>query len=124
VLALEPHPQRAIIPVHFIAQDPRRGESAREGARQHRLRQLRLRVERDHLGDPGFAAPRFYSSAVWFGVATARRNRYEQMFTDMVRQFDAGCLERDRITQRLINDRRFADIPAATANLPKEMCNW
>jgi hypothetical protein len=46
------------------------------------------------------------------------------MFTDMVRQFDAGCLERDRITQRLINDRRFADIPAATANLPKEMCNW
>ena len=74
--------------------------------------------------DTLFKEAHFYSSDVLSGVARVGRRKYEEMFTDMVRKFDASCLERDRINQRLIAEQNFKEMGAATADLPKDMCSY
>ncbi len=72
--------------------------------------------------DSAFSSARAYSSDVAAGVARVGRQRFEGMFTDMVRMFDASCLERDRIFNRLLAEKKWDEVSAATANLPTDFC--
>ena len=72
--------------------------------------------------DSLYSSASLYSSDVASGVAHVGRQRFEQMFTDLVRKFDASCLERDRIFNRLFAEKKWAEVSAATANLPKDFC--
>jgi hypothetical protein len=72
--------------------------------------------------DSLFADARIYSYDLLSGVAHLGRQKYEQFFADMVRKFDASCVERRRVSQRLIRENNFGAIGRATENLPKDMC--
>jgi hypothetical protein len=74
-------------------------------------------------GDSLFLGAHYFSMAILSGVARLGRSKYEQSIENMVRSFDASCLERDRITRRLTAANRIMDIDAATANLPKDICS-